>query len=313
MKQTTYDEFVELSRRGTFVPVVKEIMADLLTPVSAFLKIAEHSDYAFLFESVEGGERVARYSFLGKDPFLVLPGAELDRTAEALVQSAFYNGGQACTSPERVYVDASLLTDLLERVVPRVQALVVGPAEDVRTDIGPFTNAEVVRRFLTQVDDALVRGARRLWPPSHTPLARSAPGAGTWLEPVVLADVDHTMTIMRDETFGPALPICTASSLEAAVALAEDSPYGLTASVFGPSHATARRLRRTHGVVFENETWHDFYEREPLGPMGGFKRSGWVWEWVAETFVRREGPRQPLEQFSRGEPSCDSRRHARLA
>ena len=72
MKQTTFEEFVELARRGTFVPVVKEIIADLLTPVSAFLKIAEHSDYAFLFESVEGGERIARYSFLGKDPFLVL-------------------------------------------------------------------------------------------------------------------------------------------------------------------------------------------------------------------------------------------------
>src|SRR5260221_13012337 len=72
MKQTTFEEFKELARRGTFVPVVKEIMADLLTPVSAFLKIAEHSDYAFLFESVDGGEQVARYSFLGKDPFLVL-------------------------------------------------------------------------------------------------------------------------------------------------------------------------------------------------------------------------------------------------
>ena len=72
MKQTTFEEFVDLTRRGTFVPVVREIMADLLTPVSAFLKIAEHSDYAFLFESVEGGEQVARYSFLGKDPFLVL-------------------------------------------------------------------------------------------------------------------------------------------------------------------------------------------------------------------------------------------------
>ena len=72
MKQTTFEEFVDLARRGTFVPVVKEIIADLLTPVSAFLKIAEHSDYAFLFESVEGGERIARYSFLGKDPFLVL-------------------------------------------------------------------------------------------------------------------------------------------------------------------------------------------------------------------------------------------------
>jgi len=76
MKQTTFDEFKELTRRGTFVPVVKEIMADLLTPVSAFLKIAEHSDYAFLFESVEGGEQVARYSFLGKDPFLVLRSRE---------------------------------------------------------------------------------------------------------------------------------------------------------------------------------------------------------------------------------------------
>ena len=72
MKQTSFEQFVELTRRGTFVPVVREIMADLLTPVSAFIKIAEHSDYAFLFESVEGGEQVARYSFLGKDPFLVL-------------------------------------------------------------------------------------------------------------------------------------------------------------------------------------------------------------------------------------------------
>src|SRR5204863_1542994 len=72
LKQTTFEEFVDLARRGTFVPVVREMMADLLTPVSAFLKIAEHSDYAFLFESVEGGEQVARYSFLGKDPFLVL-------------------------------------------------------------------------------------------------------------------------------------------------------------------------------------------------------------------------------------------------
>ena len=72
MQITTFDEFKELAQRGTFVPVYKEIVADLLTPVSAFLKIAEHSDYAFLLESVEGGEQVARYSFLGKDPFLIL-------------------------------------------------------------------------------------------------------------------------------------------------------------------------------------------------------------------------------------------------
>src|SRR6266540_2770961 len=72
MKITSLEEFKELARRGTFVPVCKEIVADLLTPVSAFLKIAEDADYAFLLESVEGGEHVGRYSFLGKDPFLIL-------------------------------------------------------------------------------------------------------------------------------------------------------------------------------------------------------------------------------------------------
>src|SRR5688572_15651918 len=72
MHMTSFEEFTDLAQRGTFVPVYKEIVADMLTPVSAFLKIAEHSDYAFLLESVEGGEQVARYSFLGKDPFLIL-------------------------------------------------------------------------------------------------------------------------------------------------------------------------------------------------------------------------------------------------
>src|SRR5215218_6333911 len=72
MKLTSFDTFTELAQRSTFVPVVKEMVADLLTPVSAFLRIAENSDYAFLLESVEGGEHVGRYSFLGKDPFLIL-------------------------------------------------------------------------------------------------------------------------------------------------------------------------------------------------------------------------------------------------
>ncbi len=76
VKLTTFEEFVDLAKRATFVPVCKELVADLLTPVSAFLKVAEHSDYAFLLESVEGGEHVGRYSFLGKDPFLILRGRE---------------------------------------------------------------------------------------------------------------------------------------------------------------------------------------------------------------------------------------------
>src|SRR5437867_6082151 len=82
MRLTTFEEFKDLARRGTFVPVCKEIVADLLTPVSAFLKIAEHADHAFLLESVEGGEHVGRYSFLGKDPFLILRAREACTTIE---------------------------------------------------------------------------------------------------------------------------------------------------------------------------------------------------------------------------------------
>src|SRR5438045_2718040 len=82
MNITSFEEFKDLARRGTFVPVCKEIVADLFTPVSAFLKIAEHADYAFLLESVEGGEHVGRYSFLGKDPFLILRARDGKTTVE---------------------------------------------------------------------------------------------------------------------------------------------------------------------------------------------------------------------------------------
>ena len=111
MRLTTFDQFVELARRGTFVPVCKEIIADLLTPVSAFLKIAEHSDYAFLLESVEGGERVARYSFLGKDPFLVLRA----RDGKTMLERA----GVSTESPEPFLATLRhLMADLRSPFVP---------------------------------------------------------------------------------------------------------------------------------------------------------------------------------------------------
>jgi anthranilate synthase component 1 len=96
MNITSFDTFKELARRGTFVPVCKELVADLLTPVSAFLKIAEHSDYAFLLESVEGGEHVGRYSFLGKDPFLILRSRDGRTTIER---------GGVTTESDRSFID----------------------------------------------------------------------------------------------------------------------------------------------------------------------------------------------------------------
>src|SRR6266487_4548483 len=111
MRITSFEEFKELARRGTFVPVCKEIVADLLTPVSAFLKIAEHADYAFLLESVEGGEHVGRYSFLGKDPFLILRSRD-DRTT--------MERGGVTTGTDRPFIDTlrRLMADFRSPFVP---------------------------------------------------------------------------------------------------------------------------------------------------------------------------------------------------
>src|SRR5499426_1685229 len=108
MKTTSFDEFKELARRGTFVPVCKEIVADLLTPVSAFLKIAEHADYAFLLES---GEHVGRYSFLGKDPFLILRSRDGRTTLDR---------GGASTETDRPFIETlrGLMADFRSPFVP---------------------------------------------------------------------------------------------------------------------------------------------------------------------------------------------------
>jgi anthranilate synthase component 1 len=119
MKITSLEEFKELARRGTFVPVCKEIVADLLTPVSAFLKIAEDADYAFLLESVEGGEHVGRYSFLGKDPFLILRAREGQTTIE--------RGGVVSRS-ERPFIETlrALMADFRSPFVPDLPRLTGG-------------------------------------------------------------------------------------------------------------------------------------------------------------------------------------------
>ncbi len=111
MKITSFEEFKELAGRGTFVPVCKEVVADLLTPVSAFLKIAEHADYAFLLESVEGGEHVGRYSFLGKDPFLILRAAGGKTTIDR---------AGTVTTTERPFVETlrGLMADFRSPFVP---------------------------------------------------------------------------------------------------------------------------------------------------------------------------------------------------
>ena len=140
MKQTTFDEFVELTRRGTFVPVVKEIIADLLTPVSAFLKIAEHSDYAFLFESVEGGEQVARYSFLGKDPFLVLRSRRGKTTIDR-------SGVTAATDEAFVPALRRLMAEFRSPFVPGLPRFTGGAVGVIGYDAAPFFEPALIETW----------------------------------------------------------------------------------------------------------------------------------------------------------------------
>jgi anthranilate synthase component I len=139
MKLTTFEEFVDLAKRGTFVPVSKEIVADLLTPVSAFLKIAEHSDYAFLLESVEGGEHVGRYSFLGKDPFLILRG----RDGETLIERA-----GATTTGEKPFMDTlrELMNSFQSPFVPGLPRFTGGAVGYLSYDTAEWFEAAVARK-----------------------------------------------------------------------------------------------------------------------------------------------------------------------
>jgi acyl-CoA reductase-like NAD-dependent aldehyde dehydrogenase len=115
----------------------------------------------------------------------------------------------------------------------------------------------------------------------------------------VLTDVNHEMELMREETFAPVIPIMSFSTEEEALQLANDSKYGLTATVLGGSLQFLRKIRRTHGLVFENDTLTSSMRRITLsGQWGGFKQSAWIWEWDGVHFSRREGPRLLLREFT---------------
>ena len=148
MNLTTYETFVELARRGTFVPVCKEIVADLLTPVSAFLKIAEHADYAFLLESVEGGEHVGRYSFLGKDPFLVLR----SRDGNAIVEKA---GVTTAANEPFVKTLRSLLADYQAPFVAELPRFTGGAVGYLSYDTASWFEPVTLQRMETPLPDEL--------------------------------------------------------------------------------------------------------------------------------------------------------------
>jgi acyl-CoA reductase-like NAD-dependent aldehyde dehydrogenase len=207
----------------------------------------------------------------GKDAMIVLGDADLERAANHAVYYAMLNTGQTCISLERVYVEAPVHDEFVAKVTEKARALRNDrPAGPGSTDVGSMTfppQVEVVERH---VRDAREKGAQVLVGGERG----HAGEGGYWYEPTVLVGVDHTMDCMREETFGPTLPIMKVADVEEAIRLANDSPYGLGASVFSKDaargEAVARRIDA--GAVCVNDALVNYSALEL--PMGGAKSSG---------------------------------------
>src|SRR5579864_1917224 len=205
----------------------------------------------------------------GKDPMVVLDDADLDVASSAAVWGAFMNAGQTCLSVERCYVHRSLYDSFAEACAEKTKQLRVGNGMDAHTDVGPMIQERQVRIVESHVEDAKARGARVL--AGGTRLSQLGVN---FYAPTVLADVTHDMRIMREETFGPVLPMMACADDDEAVRLANDSEYGLAASVWTRDRKRGERLaRRIHaGTVMVNDVISCFGISE--APHGGVKASG---------------------------------------
>jgi acyl-CoA reductase-like NAD-dependent aldehyde dehydrogenase len=205
----------------------------------------------------------------GKDPMIVCADADLQRASNAAVHYSMQNAGQTCISTERVYVEAPVHDEFVQLVTEKVKALRQGvPAGAGSTDIGAVIHppqSDIVERH---VNDAVERGARVL-----TGGGRRDEG-GHFFEPTVIVDVDHSMECMRDETFGPTVPIMRVADADEAVRLANDSQFGLQASVWTKNLEKGERLARRieAGAVTVNDAQINYVALEL--PMGGWKESG---------------------------------------
>ena len=202
----------------------------------------------------------------GKDPTYVRADADAKAAAESLADGAMYNTGQSCCSVERIYVHESLHDAFVEHFVATVKGFKVGDPLAADTYIGAITRAPQLAVLDAQVADAKAKGAK-LWCGGYR-----LPGPGTWYAPTVFSDVNHTMELMREESFGPIIGIQKVHSDDEAIALMNDTRYGLTAGVYTKDETKARELlaRVNAGSVY----WNCCDRVSPRLPWSGYGDSG---------------------------------------
>jgi acyl-CoA reductase-like NAD-dependent aldehyde dehydrogenase len=229
--------------------------------------------------SVDGGRSIQRargerfigvgLELGGKDPAYVRADAFLEQTIENLVDGVFFNSGQSCCAVERIYVHQDVWVRFVDGFVELTKKYVLDNPLDPATTLGPVINERAAASIRTRVDEAIHKGAQSLVDPSFFPRNKHET---PYLAPQVLTNVDHRMQIMTEETFGPVAPLMRVKDDAEAVALMNDSRYGLTASVWTSDVAAALRI----GSRIESGTW--FMNRcdyvDPALPWTGIKDSG---------------------------------------
>ncbi len=204
----------------------------------------------------------------GKDPMIVLRNANVDRAANAAAWGSMMNSGQICMSVERIYVEEPIYDEFIGKLadeVGRIRQGIDGPTHE--KEVGSMTSPNQTAVVEEHVNDALASGARALTG------GKRREGPGDFYEPTVLVDVDHSMKVMRDETFGPVVGVMKVADAEEALKLANDTRYGLSGSVFGSKREAEAIARRVEcGAINVNDVLSNYLACDV--PMGGWKQSG---------------------------------------
>jgi betaine-aldehyde dehydrogenase len=217
----------------------------------------------------------------GKDAFILAEDADLDVAVAGVAWAALLNNGQVCTSTERIYVHDSLYNEFTSLIAEYVEGLVLGDPLDPVTDLGPMARERYRAKVERQMAQAVEHGARVLTGGRRPP---DQP-RGYFYEPTVLIEVDHEMAVMCEETFGPVLPIARFETFDEAIALANDSVYGLGANLYTNN---ARYVKRFYEEVRAGTLWiNDPLTDNDAGPFGGMGMSG----------IGRELGEEGLEEF----------------
>jgi len=233
----------------------------------------------------------------GKDPFVVLPGADLKAAAHELAESKYIYAGQTCTAPERVYLHESIHDEFLQIFLELSRAIKLGNPQDPATQMGPVASPRAIVNIKAQLKDAEARGAR---------IVLGGKIEGNLVHPTVVVDATHDMLGMQDETFGPVSFIQSFSTTKEAIRLARDNRYGLRASIYGDEqkalkvgeelvgepycHPVKEIKFGVFGTIAVNQPRSESWQGAFVGkPVGGYGNSGWIWETINGEFFLKQG------------------------